>query len=98
MNVVFFLPNAVFSTLRPSKGYCIQSPKSRNDTATMLLVACPDRVPWSRSNLVEEINRGSLHFCTLIDKFTRSVSRQFPLNLLDWSVRHRAQARCGHGT
>ena len=58
MDVVFPLPQRRLSTLRPSKGYCIQSPKSRDDTATMLLVACLDRVPWSRSNLVDFFNRG----------------------------------------
>jgi hypothetical protein len=97
MDMVFLLLQRRFSTLRPLKGYCIQSPKSRDDTATLLLVACPDRVPWSRSNLVDFFNRGFSHFCTLVDKFARSVSRQLPLNLLDWSIRHRAHARCGHG-
>jgi hypothetical protein len=53
MDMVFLLLQRRFSTLRPLKGYCIQSPKSRDDTATLLLVACPDRVPWSRSNLVD---------------------------------------------
>ena len=44
MNVVFLLPQRRFSTLRSSKGYCIQSPKSRDDAATMFLVPCSDRV------------------------------------------------------
>jgi hypothetical protein len=44
MDVVFLLPQRRFSTLRPSKGYCIQSPKSRDDAATMFLAPCSDRV------------------------------------------------------
>jgi hypothetical protein len=44
MDVLFLLPQRRFSTLRPSMGYCIQSPKSRDDAATMVLTPCSDRV------------------------------------------------------